>query len=68
MSPNLTEIGFIRHNKKKSNKISQKSGFFPTLFLVHRKVRCPPKFPPVPTLVHIYIERERDNLIFSKLE
>ena len=36
----MTEIGLIRNNKKKTNKISQISYFFPTHFLVHRKVRC----------------------------
>ena len=51
----MTEIGFFRNNKKKTNKISQISYFFPTLFLVHRKVRCPPKVPPKPTSNHIYI-------------
>ena len=49
----MTEIGFFRNNKKKTNKISQISYFFPTLFLVHRKVRCPPKVPPKPTSIHI---------------
>ena len=51
----MTEIGFFRNNKKKTNKISQISYFFPTLFLVHRKVRCPPKVLPNPTSIHIYI-------------
>ena len=55
MSPKMTEIGFFRNNKKKTNKISQISYFFPTLFLVHRKVRCPPKVLPNPTSNHIYI-------------
>ena len=51
----MTEIVFFRNNKKKTNKISQISYFFPTLFLVHRKVRCPPKVLPNPTSNHIYI-------------
>jgi len=50
----MTEIVFFRNNKKKTNKISQISYFFPTHFLVHRKVRCPPKVPPNPTSIHIY--------------
>ena len=29
--------------------------FFPTHFLVRRKVRCPPKVPPNPISIHIYI-------------
>ena len=56
MSPKITEIGLIRNNKKKkTNKISQISYFFPTHFLVHRKVRCPPKVSPKPISIHIYI-------------
>ena len=51
----MTEIVFFRNNKKKTNKISRISYFFPTHFLVHRKVRCPPKVPPNPTSIHIYI-------------
>ena len=51
----MTEIVFFRNNKKKTNKISQISYFFPTLFLVHRKVRCPPKVLPNPTSIHIYV-------------
>ena len=51
----MTEIGLTRNNKKKTNKISQISYFFPTHFLVHRKVRCPPKVSPKPTSTHIYI-------------
>ena len=51
----MTEIGLIRNNKKKTNKISQISYFFPTHFLVHRKVRCPPKVTPEPTSIHIYM-------------
>merc|ERR1739842_249304 len=54
-SPKMTEIGYFRKNKKKTNKNSQISYFFPTLFLVHRKVRCPPKVLPNPTSNHIYI-------------
>ena len=50
----MTEIVFFRNNKKKTNKISRISYFFPTHFLVHRKVRCPPKVPPKPTSIHIY--------------
>ena len=49
----MTEIVFFRNNKKKTNKISRISYFFPTHFLVHRKVRCPPKVPPKPTSIHI---------------
>ena len=52
----MTEIGFFRNIKKKTNKISQISYFFPTLFLVHRKVRCPPKVLPNPTSNHIYTQ------------
>ena len=44
---------FFRNNKKKTNKISWISYFFPTHCLVHRKVRCPPKVPPKPTSIHI---------------
>ena len=55
MSPNLTEIGFIRHNKTKSNKISQKSVFSDSLSGVHKKVRCPPKVPP-DIYLYIYIQ------------
>ena len=54
MGPNMTEIGLIKNNEKKTNKISQISYFFRTLFLVHRKVRCPPKVSPNPTSIHIY--------------
>ena len=50
----MTEIGLIRNNKKKTNKISQISYFFPTHFPVHRKVRCPSKVAPKPTSTHIY--------------
>ena len=55
MSPKITEIGLIRNNKKKTNKISQISYFFPIYFLVHRKVRSPPKVSPKPTSIHIYM-------------
>ena len=51
----MTEIVFFRNNKKKTNKISPISYFFPTHFLVHRKVRCPPKVPLKPTSIHVYI-------------
>ena len=51
----MTEIGLIRNNKKKTNKISQISYFFPTHFLVHRKVRCPPKVSSKQTSIHIHI-------------
>ena len=52
----MTEIGLIRNNKKKkTNKISWISYFFPTHFLVHRKVRCPPKLSPQRTSILVYI-------------
>ena len=41
----MTEIVFFRNNMKKTNKISRISYFF----------RCPPKVPPNPTSIHIYI-------------
>ena len=50
----MTEKVFFRNNKKKTNKISQISYIFPTLFLVHRKVGCPPRVSPKPTSIHIY--------------
>ena len=56
MSPKITEIVFFRNNKKKTNKISQISYFFPTHFLVHKKVRCPPKVSPKPISIHIFLE------------
>ena len=51
----MTEIVLIRNNKKKTIKISQISYFFPTHFLVYRKVRCPPKVASKPTSIHIHI-------------
>ena len=61
MSPKMTEIGLIRNNKKKQLK-SVRYDFFLTNFLVHRKVRCPPKVAPKPTSTHIYIYRSSLNL------
>ena len=56
----MTEIVFFRNNKKKKNKKKYHIAYlFPTPFLVHRKVRCPPKVPPKPTSIHIYISSER---------
>ena len=51
----MTEIGFYRNNKKKTNKIIHISYYFQTHFLLHRKVRCQPKVSPEPTSIHIYI-------------
>ena len=42
----MTKIGLIRINKKKQIKLVRYHIFFPTQFLVHRKVRCPPKISP----------------------
>ena len=50
----MTEIVFLEIIRKKNNKIIRISYFFPTHFLVHRKVRCPPKVPPNPTSINIY--------------
>ena len=49
----MSEIALISNNNNKKN--SQTSYLFPTHFLVHRKVICPPKVPPNPTSIHIYI-------------
>ena len=64
----MTEIGLFRNNKKKTNKTSQISYFFTTHFLVHRKVRSPPKVLPNPTSNHIFTEFDcRDCALLTQL-
>ena len=54
MSPKITEIGFFRNNKKKTNKISQISYFFRLSFWCIGKLDVHQKYP-LTQLLFIYI-------------